>query len=824
MKKHRLLVVAALLSSACGLPAAAQSLDANFAAATFYAPGTVYSALEQPDGKKVVLGDFSRVDGTASARLMRFNANGSVDAVFRQNVGTAGPIYRMVLQSNGQLLLTSGTAAPLTAGGITRNTLLRLNADGTADPTLNIGAGPTSTSQPNYASADITLPLPNGQILAVGGFDHFGGTVANNLVRLNASGSVDANFNSGTGADGYVGTAVLLPNGKLLIGGYFANYNGTPRNGLARLNTDGSLDPTFNSNFTAGSSVDHLAVLPDGRILVAGTIDPAVASSTPGLVRLLADGSADNTFSVPAGIMGGNVFSYYGNAIELQADGRILIANDGSIASYPVARLNADGTLDGTFSVVAPPDFYLNSLTLLASGKILMAGRYRATLNYAYNPLLQLTSTGVVDPTFQPTYRANGSVSTLAQQADGKLLATGDFSEVNGQVAQGLARFNNDGTFDASYAGAASLLSLPRECALQPDGRLLVLTGSSVQRLLATGAADNSFASAFVGPNPRRLFRQADGRVLVAGVGSGVMVRLLANGNSDATFTLGASFDRTQAPTIRAISQQADGKILVTGNFLVAGTPRGIVRLETTGALDATFTGSSFTTIIIPASLTVQPDGKILVGGTFSAYGGTPRANIVRLNPNGSLDAGFVPPAAATGIVSCVLLQPNGRILLGGTYAAPGLPANLARLLTDGSADASFAATAVPNSTVRTLLIQPDGKIVLGGSFTQVNGQPNQGLARITASNVLSVAAPQAMAARTEAWPVPAHAVLNVVPAPGAHPEFIDLLDGLGRPVLHRAVAGHGATALDLAALAAGTYLLRVTYTEGTVVRRVQVQ
>jgi len=240
--------------------------------------------------------------------------------------------------------------------------------------------------------------------------------------------------------------------------------------------------------------------------------------------------------------------------------------------------------------------------------------------------------------------------------------------------------------------------------------------------------------------------------------------------------------------------------------------------------LDASFIASTFYAPGTVYSVLEQPDGKVLVGGTFSAYGGTTRANIARLNPDGSLDAGFVPPASATGSVNCILLQPNGRMLLSGTYAAAGLPTNLTRLLLNGQADASFAATAVPNSTVRALLIQPDGKIVLGGSFTSVDGQPSQDLARITAPSVLSVAAPQAVANRTKVWPVPAHTNLMVAPDASAHPQALDLLDLLGRTVHHQLLNGAAPVSLPVANLPAGMYLLRVSYAEGAVVRRVQVQ
>jgi hypothetical protein len=219
----------------------------------------------------------------------------------------------------------------------------------------------------------------------------------------------------------------------------------------------------------------------------------------------------------------------------------------------------------------------------------------------------------------------------------------------------------------------------------------------------------------------------------------------------------------------------------------------------------------------------VQPDGNVLVGGSFTAYAGTARANIVRLNPGGTLDAGFVPPTS-TGTIYSVLLQPNNRILLGGSFSSANLPSNLARLLSTGAADGMYAATATPNSTVNTLLVQPDGAIVAGGTFSSLSGAPSIAAARIVATNVLHAAAPKAVADRTLAWPVPAHGTLTVAPDGSSHPQALDLLDVLGRTVRHQPISGAAPATLALEGFPTGTYLLRVSYTEGAVTRRIQVQ
>jgi uncharacterized delta-60 repeat protein len=326
---------------------------------------------------------------------------------------------------------------------------------------------------------------------------------------------------------------------------------------------------------------------------------------------------------------------------------------------------------------------------------------------------------------------------------------------------------------------------------------------------------------------------QPDGKLLVGSVHANPsLVRLNSDGSVDGSFSVNTS-GAGRMRTVLAIALQADGKILVTGNTVPAGgssssTVSSVMRLESTGAVDANFTslpfgGASATSTGSLAGLVVQPDGKILVGGRFTSYGGTARANLLRLNTDGTLDTGFAPPTF-TGTVYKLLVQANNRILVGGSFSGAGLPNNLLRVLPTGQVDATFGSTAVPNGLVYDLLVQPDGAIVLGGMFSAVAAQATSTVARITAANVLHVKAPQAVTDRTEAWPVPANTVLNVAPDPMAHPQSLDLLDALGRTVLQQKLSNGAPTQMTIETLAPGSYLLRVVYAEGTVMRRIQVQ
>ncbi|UOQ71044.1 T9SS type A sorting domain-containing protein [Hymenobacter cellulosilyticus] len=840
MIKFRLLFTGIILFGGCWPAALAQQADAGFAPASVYAPAEVYSTLEQPDGKRIVSGAFLRANNAPAVSLSCFNPDGTLDANFQRNLGSAAYTYRVRKANNGKIFLTSAfSGEPVIAGGITRYEPLRLNADGTADATFDVGSGAAATGEPGFVN-DV-VPLPDGRVLVVGFFDNFNGTAANGIVRLTASGAIDPTFTPGSGAEfGDVLTAVALPSGKILIGGLFSSYDGQPCAGVARLNANGTYDPTFTQALNPTSATYNMAVQPDGKVLIAG--DEFVGAQGFPLVRLLPNGTVDPSFATPTALPPGSISSFSGDAIQLQADGKIVyISNPNATgATIPgVGRLNADGTFDASFQVGAGPDKQPRTLTLLASGQLLVGGDFQDFSGTADRALAQLSSSGALEPSFLPKLQVPGSITTLLQQADGKVLAGGFFSEVNGQPLRRLARFTANGSLDATFATANSGLSgIVVDLAVQPDGRILAATTQALRRFQATGAPDNSWLGPdFTYSGLTRLMLQPDGRVLVGGNymtsnGTAVatpLLRLLANGASDNSFTP-TSTGNNRFSGVQTFALQPDGKILVAGSYRVSSSPtalRVLKRLEATGAEDASFAGGEFEGVglsdIRLNRLELQPDGKVLVGGAFLGYNGVTVANLLRVQANGTLDPGFMAPPT-TGTIYTLALQPNNRILVGGDFKSTALPTNLARLQPDGQADASFGSTAVPNNAVQALVVQAGGGIVAGGSFSALGSTSSPALGRIVAPNVLAVAAPGTVAAQTQVWPVPARGSLHILPAATAQAHTLELVDQVGRTVQQQPLRSGLSTTLALEKVAPGMYLLRVVYAEGVVTRRVQVQ
>lgn len=305
--------------------------DASFVSAF---QGFVTSIVVEADGKIVVAGEMSG--------MMRLNPNGSADVSFTPPPmgGGFGP-YWVVKQNDKYLVL--GDFSTFHGSGTLYNKLVRLNYDGTVDPTF----APTDFG--NTLSVAELFLQPDGKIILYGSFNYYNGSQVNSMIRLNGNGTLDTSFNAGTDANGIIRDAILMNDGKYLVSGQFNSFNNVPKNLMARLNADGSLDNSFNYTNAIGLPEDgiigwDLYQQPDNKILVAGIFRDAMIDfegpddgSIPiYFVRLNADGSTDTNFNAE--------FDDDVYAIEIQSDGKVLVGGWFSfLGDEPIenlARLN----------------------------------------------------------------------------------------------------------------------------------------------------------------------------------------------------------------------------------------------------------------------------------------------------------------------------------------------------------------------------------------------------------------------------------------------------------------------------------------------------
>ncbi|HEX8564478.1 MAG TPA: hypothetical protein VF648_02330 [Pyrinomonadaceae bacterium] len=312
----------------------------------------------QADGRILIGGNFTRVNGETRNRIARLNPDGTLDTTFG-NADVNGQITTIAIQADGKILIGGQFQ---TVGGQTRISMARLNANGTLDTEFNVNL----TSPFNFIYVYALAVQPDGRILIGGVFSGVGGQTRNHLARVNADGSLDASFNPNP--DSYIESITLQPNGKILVGGRFSAFGGSTRHRIARLNADGTLDATFNSPFTTPTNhrgVVSIAVQADGKIII-GDYTTTVNSVKP-VTRLNADGTLDEAFNQNIENID-NVLS-----VALQPDGKILVGMF-LTNTFKLVRLNTDGKRDPGF--IPYPNSSVHTINVQPDGKILVGGSF----------------------------------------------------------------------------------------------------------------------------------------------------------------------------------------------------------------------------------------------------------------------------------------------------------------------------------------------------------------------------------------------------------------------------------------------------------------
>ncbi len=337
------------------------------------ANGVIYAMAVQPDGKIIVGGQFSLLGGGGTGvfplnRIARLNPDGSVDGSFNPVV-TGSAVVSLAVQTDGKILV-GGVFTML--AGVPRSNIARLNPDGSLDTSFNPGTGGGGAFG---AEVDVIAVQPDGKIIVGGEFTQLGGITRNRIGRLNANGSVDTAFNPN--ANDAVISLAVQPDGKIVVGGVFTTMGGATRNRIARLNSTGSLDTAFNPGAN-GNVITAVALQADGKILLGGDFTGlgGVTGTTPRskIGRLNTDGTVDAGFN--PGATGSIVYT-----IGVQADGKILaggnftgLGNGGATPRRFIGRLGPDGSPDDSFDPGASATVY--GVLVQPDGSVLVGGTF----------------------------------------------------------------------------------------------------------------------------------------------------------------------------------------------------------------------------------------------------------------------------------------------------------------------------------------------------------------------------------------------------------------------------------------------------------------
>jgi uncharacterized delta-60 repeat protein len=322
---------------------------------------TVHAVALQSDGKILVAGDFSSYNGIATGKVIRLNTDGSHDNTFVTT--TNDQVFCVAVQNDGKIII-GGTFSQV--NGVPARRVARLNSDGSLDNAFTTGTG-------NFNCDILSLAvLFDGTIVCGGDITLFNDVPMANIVKLNSSGNL-VTGSYGTNED--VTDIGVQTDGKIVICGKFTQYNGVTRNRITRLNTDLSLDASFDVGTGADNRVFKVAIQEDQKILLFGAYTTFNGVNKPSLIRLNTDGSIDNTFDA-----GPNQIITSDYSVTLMNNDKIVLGGDfTSLNGTPINRiavLNTDGSIDNSFNPGLGANSAVVALSIQNDGKILIGGYF----------------------------------------------------------------------------------------------------------------------------------------------------------------------------------------------------------------------------------------------------------------------------------------------------------------------------------------------------------------------------------------------------------------------------------------------------------------
>jgi uncharacterized delta-60 repeat protein len=445
--------------------------------------GPVQSIAVQTDGKILVGGYLQFVGGQARAHIARLDPTTGMADSFNPTLND-DIVQSIAVQADGKILAGGyfTTAAPNGGAPVPRNHIARLETDGRLDQTLNLNI----VANP-FEAILATAVQPDGKTLIGGQFSNVLGVTRNNIARLNNDGTLDATFNPN--ANSIVTSIVVQTGGKILVGGYFHGTNsigGQTRNYIARLDATSGLADSFDPNSTdVGGYILSIVVQLDGKILVGGGFGNIGGQPRERIARLdPSTGFADSFDPQPHGIV---------HCMALQTDGKILVGGEfhgansigGQTRNY-IARLDPTTALADSFDPNASNN--VNSIVVQPDGKIVVGG-YFAAFNgmnsiggQPRNYIARVDETTGLADSFDPN--ANGSVISIAPQADGKIVVGGAFTSIGGQQRGRVARLSSTGSTDSFNPNVELSDSYVKDVysiAAQADGK--ILAGGQFERI-----------------------------------------------------------------------------------------------------------------------------------------------------------------------------------------------------------------------------------------------------------------------------------------------------------------------------------------------------
>jgi len=340
------------------------------------------------------------------------------------------------------------------------------------------------------------------------------------------------------------------------------------------------VDPSYAPVPGPGSPVIRaIALQADGKAIIAGSFQTINGTGSATIARLNTDGTLDGTFSPGSGFNGGDVTKLF-----VQNDGKILafgtFTTYNSTARPNIARINGDGTLDTSYT---PTISNVKNIVLAPDGKIYLLGTTLVVNTVARTGVARLNSDGTLDTSFLIVL-SDPDVHDCVVHSDGRVVVVGSFTVTDGQTSRlNIARFSSDGTLDISFGSTVQIF---HRVALQPDGKYILASTIASLPLWRFGA--NGL--------PRDTSFNATGAVKSGG--------------------------------IETITTEADGGMILAGSF-TTGQPR-IVRLDSLGVPDVQYAAPGANGAV--NGFAIQANRDVIAVGAFTSIAGVAKPGIARIN------------------------------------------------------------------------------------------------------------------------------------------------------------------------------------------------
>lgn len=747
------------------------------------APIDIYAMALQADDKIVVAG----IKNNTFA-LARYLTNGTLDTSFGSNgvvttiihsTQSAAGAFAVAIQANGKIVAAGDVSLPTNDNFA----LARYNTDGSLDTSFS-GDGKAQSDFDSGDDAAYAVAIQGDGRIVVAGKAAVSGDADFGVERFNPDGTLDSSFsgngkvNIAFGDSDSASAMAIQSDGKLIVAGDHLDCGFISCDtdfALARLNTDGSLDPTFDwdgkltTGFGDWDTAHGVAVQPDGKIVAAG-YKSGVGFA---LARYLSNGSLDATFDGDGKLTTAitNAPYSWANDVVIQPDGKIVAAGLGN-NQFAILRYRSDGLLDTSFAGDGEQfaDFGANvqfaeALALQPDGRLIAVGQKYLV---RYFPDGSLDAGGRQLVAFGTPVAAEAAYA-LAMQMDGKIVTAGYKAESTDQFA--LARLKPDGTLDPTFDGDGLLTfgfggdERAQSVAVGSDGNIVAAgyvtsPGSGKNFMIARFGPDGVFKCFNVtdfqdgDDQPYGVAIQPDQKIIVAGsvwnptsasFHMGI-ARYNANCTLDTSFGAGGKTQPGSRPgydIARALIVQPDGKIVMAG---MDNNDLALVRLTDSGALDLSF-GSGGRVVQdlggdeAAYALTRLANGQLIVAGETSAD-----FLLARYNSSGSLDTTFGTDGVSTldfgGVVDAayaVAIRADGTIAAAGCGATLlGVPFQfeVAQFRPDGTPDTAFSGDGKvvtsfgdTGKCARGVGFTPDNRIIAGG-YAEANSDLNFALAQ----------------------------------------------------------------------------------------------